>query len=376
MDGGSGVVAPFSERFGDVLRRLRKQRGRRQIEISVEVPVDHSLVSRWETGGVLPTARDLRALQRILRLSDEERDELDYAWRRERDVDADHPLRTAEEWMGSLRVSVECVRGLRKSGQPRLALILSRRDARAAFEGLRSAAWSAGHARALAELSELLLEESKAGLDYLPSSAVRRGELVATVRMQGLVAEGSGDPTARTLHTIAKESISYVSGNYGDAHELGLALLDDVGQVPVEWIPEVIRACGINAGRIGCAETLTLTESALTRLVAERDDLPRGTQAFVLEGLARGWAGMDAAHAVTVIEAARSLREASEDSEGHSSLRYVQLVRTQAEVELALRSRGNRSDILRHIDAALCISEREGFDKYILEIQALGDRLS
>ncbi len=72
METERGVVGEFSEAFGEVLRRLRRQRGWKQIELAVEIPVDHSLVSRWETGTVLPTAKDLQTLRRTLHLSEEE----------------------------------------------------------------------------------------------------------------------------------------------------------------------------------------------------------------------------------------------------------------------------------------------------------------
>lgn len=380
METGQGATE-FSAAFGDVLRRLRKRRGRKQIEVAVDIPVDHSLVSRWETGSVLPTARDLDELRKILHLNEEEADELEYAWRRDRssfsqDEHVGENLRTVDDWIGFLRVSIECVRNLRKSGQPRLAMVLGRRDALNAFDHVRATTWSAGHFQALHDLSELLLEECKAGLDYLPGSAVRAGELQKTLRMQDLAANGSGKPIARLLHGIAKEGVAYVAGNLGQAHDLGLSLLHEIDQIPPEWIPEVIRACGINSGKLGTAETLQLAEQALSRLLTERDDLPAGTHAFVLEGVARGWGGIDPVRAMGEIEKAWLVRESSEDSEGNSSLRYVQLVRSQAEVELALRTVENRNDILRKIETALTISERERYDKYVLQMKKLGDRLS
>jgi len=380
-DAGRGGTEQFSEAFGDVLRRLRKQRGRRQIEVAVEIPVDHSLVSRWETGSVLPTAKDLQNLRRILHLESQEGEELDYAWRRERDASSqDEPvgdgLRTVDDCIEFMQISVECVRKLRKAGQPRLAMVLGRRDAQCVFDHLRASSWSTGHFHALCDLSELLLEECKAGLDYLPGSVVRSGELQKTIKMQELAAAGSGRASAKLLHGIAREGVAYVSGNVGDAHELGLKLLAEVNRIPAEWIPEVVRACGINAGKLGNAETLQLTELALGKLLSERGDLPSGTRAFVLEGLARGWGGIDPVRAAKEIEKAWMLRESSEDSEGNSSLRYVQLVRSQAEVELALGAVDNRNDIQHKIESALTISEREAYDKYVIELKILGNRLS
>jgi transcriptional regulator with XRE-family HTH domain len=370
----------FVEPFGTALRRLRKRRGLRQIELAVEVPVDHSLVSRWETGHVLPAAKDLQGICDALELTGTDADELHYAWQRERNASTFDELtvmngRPVDEWIESLRVSVDCVRALRKAGQPRMALMLSHRDAETAFDRLRAHPWTRAHPQALSGLSELLLEECKASLDYLPGAAVRAGELDRTLHVHDLVSRSAGDPTARLFHTLAREGASYVAGNIGTAHELSLSLLDDHENIPPEWIPEVVRACAINAGKLSDAAAITRAEHALRVLLDSRADLSAGTHAFVLEGLARGWSRVDPRKATEVIGRAWELRTDSDDSESNSSVRHVQLVRSQAEVEIALRSTADRADTLTRIESALAISRREGYDKYVLELEALAARL-
>lgn len=371
----------FFEPVGIILRRLRKERGLRQIELAVEVAVDHSLVSRWETGSVSLTAKDVRNITSALSLTQEESDELRYAWRRDNEHllpgELEAPvLHGVDGWIESLRVSIECVRALRKNGQPRIALMLSRRDARVALDRLRAQQWTSGHDRALIQVSELLLEECKASLDYLPPQAVRAGELNEMLRLQQLAARSADSDTARILHVLAREGVAYVSGNIGDAHNLGMSLLDNHEAIPTEWVPEVVRACGINAGKLADRQTMERTEVELGTLLTDRDDLPVGTRAFILEGFARGWSTIDTKRAEKVIEQAWELRGSAGDSEGASSVRYVQLVRSQAEIELSARSKGNIYDTLDKIDKALLISLREGYDKYVEELQRLGDKLS
>jgi transcriptional regulator with XRE-family HTH domain len=370
----------FEGRFGTVLRELRCGRRLRQIELAVEIPVDHSLVSRWETGATLPTGKDMDRICGVLLLDDESAEKLRYAWRRARNaVNADEAsasLIGKTDWVESLQLSVECVRALRKSGQPRVALMLSRRDALHGLDFLRSHPWSAGHAEALGCLSELLLEECKAGLDYLPKSAVRSGSLSRTLRAQALAVSGAGRVKASLFHAIATEGVAYVSGNIGSAHELSRQLLSNHDELPAEWLPEVVRACAINAGKLADERTLSETEKALKILLDERDELPSGTHAFILEGLARGWAGIDPRHAITVIDLAWQTRNSSDDSEATSSLRFVQLVRSQAEVELALRYSGNTSDTLSRLEKAIEVSKQNQYEKYVIQLEALARRMT
>lgn len=374
------VPQHFTAPFGVVLRQLRKERGLKQIELAVEVAVDHSLISRWETGGVLPTSKDVQHIAAVLGLTQDEAEELRYAWRRDHECllpgEVDAPvLRSADDWIESLQVSIDCVRALRKAGQPRMALMLGRRDARLAFDRLRAQSWTPGHSHALVELSELLLEECKAGLDYIPSEAVRGGELDRALKLQRLASQSTDSGTAEVFHLIAREGVTYVAGNIGEAHNLSISLLANHRIIPAEWLPEIVRACGINAGKLGDRSALERTEKELKSLIEERDDLAAGTHAFILEGVARGWSTIEPHQAEKVIEQAWSVREKSADSEAHSSLRYVQLVRSQSEIVLVTRSREDLDGILGKINSALEISMREGYDKYIQELKRLGERL-
>jgi hypothetical protein len=42
----SGLPLEFSEMFGEALKRVRKSRTRRQLDLAVDVSVDHSRISR------------------------------------------------------------------------------------------------------------------------------------------------------------------------------------------------------------------------------------------------------------------------------------------------------------------------------------------
>jgi transcriptional regulator with XRE-family HTH domain len=362
--------------FGDVLRRYRKERGLRQIELATEAAVDHSLVSRWENGRVLPTWKDIGRIAGILRLTPEEFEEMQYAWCRDKDrsdpVDS-QLCGSVEAWAESIRLSIDCVRALRKAGHPRMALRLSRRDANTALSWLRSRSWTSAHEHALLELSELFLEECKAGLDFLPRASIRAGELSRTIYLQGLVCrprEGSAVPV---FHVLAQEGVAYVAGNVGAAHDLGLSLLDEIESISSEWVPEIIRAVAINAGVLEDAGNLRRAEGSLHRFLQRGSGLRSGTHAFVLEGIARGWCKIDKKRANEVVHEAWGVREGSDDSEALSSLRFVQLVRSQAEIELSLRSRCNVGDTSTKVCAALAISRREGYDRYVSQLERLSE---
>ena len=374
--------AEFWEPFGAVLKRLRTARKLRQLDLATQMSVDHSLVSRWESSTVLPVARDLESLRNHLQLSDEDCTELQYAWRRERET-LEHArfgslVRSdANNWVESIRVSIDCVRALRYGGQPRMAMLLSGRDALSALDSLRGQAWGPSHEQALIELAELLLEECKAGLDYLPRSAVRNGRLERPLKIQEFIAAAVRNTRVRVLSRICREGTSYVAGNFGTAHEIGQSLLDSREHLPLEWVPEVVRACAINAGRLDDVEGLFRVDAMVSSgFLDENADLPAGTRAFVLEGLARGMVVADADRAVEILGESWQVRENALDAESVSKLRFVQLVRTQAEIEVILRSHGNREDTLDKISEAFIISKDEGYDRYVQQLAILADKLA
>ncbi|MCP2242754.1 helix-turn-helix domain-containing protein [Lentzea aerocolonigenes] len=367
----------FTGSFGVQLRNLRKACRMRQIELAVEIPVDHSLVSRWETGAILPSRKDLDRICTVLAVADVSLEGLRYAWRRDRNAaEMDDALVSGRaDWVESLRLSVDSVRSLRKSGQPRVALLLGRRDAARHLDAARSLPWHTDNRAVLTVLAELLLEECKAGLDYLPRAEVRAGFLGQALGDQRLVVEAIGGD-ARLFHTIAAEGVAYVSGDIDKAHLLSRHLLDSRESIPAEWLPEIVRASAINAGRLGDVSALRVAEDTLTWLRAHRADLPSGTHAFVLEGLARGWSGVDLGRAVEVIAEAWEARASAEDSEGASSLRFVQIARSQGEIEVALRSRDNLTDTLAKLGKAIDASRRNQYDKYEAQLAALIGRLN
>jgi hypothetical protein len=256
-----------------------------------------------------------------------------------------------------------------------MAMLVSARDSQLAFQMLKRHRWTAEHRVALTKLSEVLLEQCKAGLDFLTREEVRQGMLKHVLQMHASInAICPGDSSV--FLDIAREGIAYVGGNVGDAKVIGESLIQSHQGIPPGWLPEVIRAMAINAGHLEDAEAIASAHDLLERLMQDRgEEFSGGTHVFVLEGFARGWAKIDPANGIDVLANAWELREKSQDLETDSKLRYVQLVRSQAELELSLKSAHNIDDTMRKISNALSISVAQGYDRYIQQLQKLAKRL-
>jgi transcriptional regulator with XRE-family HTH domain len=367
----------FESSFGPLLRAFRDAGGMRQLDLATELSVDHSLVSRWEKGHPLPSGADVQRIAEVLKLDSTRADRLHFAWLRSRaEKEREERGTNPEQLLVRLDVSIDCARQLRKSGQPRLAFTLSERDAQTALEAIRAMPWSPGHVLVLESLTELLAEQCKAGLDYLPRAIVRTGALEPAIRTQERIASLADSELIRFFRDLSIEGAAYVAGNVGKSHEIGRELLRDMDSVPLEWLPEVIRAAAINAGRLGDRESLEDAELALRR-GRERAQmaLDGATYAFILEGFGRAWGGVEPKEGVDVINRAWDSRDVAAGNGRDSLLRFVQLVRSQAEVEIALGSHSNVEDVRAKIERALSISRREKYDRYVTQLERLGERL-
>lgn len=144
-----------------------------------------------------------------------------------------------------------------------------------------------------------------------------------------------------------------------------MKLLEHQDAIPLVWRPEVLRASAINAGKVENREALERIESLIERLFdATSGNIGSGEQAFVLEGLARGWAKIDPERGKETIERAWKLRGAASDAESGSLLRHVQLVRSEAEIAATDPIGADSSAIAKKIRRALQISEENEYDRY------------
>ena len=375
----ASVDSEFTSRFGALLRSMRKARRLTQLGLAMALPVDNSVISRWENGGDHPDRGQLERLRQRLTLTEEEFENLMFAWKRE--VERTPILFVGELSRPSGLVdftdrSITFARSMRKAGQPHIALQLCERDAQVVFDRIREQSWSSEHPRMLARLSELLVEQCKAGLDFLPRPEVRQGALSRTVNRLKLFADVCKSSDTTFFSELAMEGVTYVGGDVDTAFGQSMQFLEQFHHVPAGWRPEVLRAAAINAGRLNDRKILEQVEMMIERLL---DDLAaksdNGEAAFILEGLARGWAGLDHERGIKIVERAWDSRRAATGVDGASKLRYVQLVRSEAEVISSDPASADVISLREKVREALNISRTLGYERYVSQLMELLEEL-
>ncbi len=372
MDGSS---AEFCGRFGALLRQYRRGCGLRQLDLATALPVDHTIISRWEGGVLFPTLGQLHTLAKALQLKGDEFESLYYSWKREAEsvpIDFLPYSHRPDILIGSIETSINCARHLRKSGQPRMAMVLCERDVLQTLDRVRSIAWSSVHTEVLVKLSELLVEQCKAGLDFLPRKHVRSGALALALKNMQRIHNACQTELTMFFLELATEGSTYVGGDVSAAFVQSMTLLDNERQIPDAWRPELLRAAAINAGKIGNKDALKEVEHKIEDLLNKPvSSMADGEHAFVLEGLARGWSLLDPCKGTEVVDRAWNLRRSSTSAENNSKLRHVQLVRTEAEISAAYLEGADKVEIVRKIRTAIVTSKEQGYDRYLDQLQSL-----
>lgn len=364
------ILSGFYNAFGGLFRQHRVNAEWRQIDLAVEIGVDHSVVSRWEQGHAYPTLAQLHAVWVALGLDEEQTIGLFMAWTREsgRLPVSFLPARERPEAMADfIEKSIDYARHLRKAGEPRQALSLSSRDAVFALDHVQKFQKSSLHAHLLTKVAELLLEECKAALDFMPRREVKAGALGAVLKNMLLISSECGTADSRFLFDLATEGVTYVGGDAKLAFRQTIELVKLGSSIPASWRSEVLRAAAINAGRGGEREILLRIQLLIDGLL-ETGDLADGEKAFVLEGLGRSWATIEPARGIDIIARAWSLRDDAPGAEGSSQLRSVQLTRSEAEVVAAHRGVKNDGNIVLKIENAINVSRVHGYDRYVHQL--------
>lgn len=371
----SGAHVDFVGRFGELLKRARETRRRRQIDLALDMRVDHTIISRWETGALYPLRGQLYELRKALALRDEQFDALYFAWKREADAVPPAFMMRGQrpaELVDFVDKSIAFAREMRRSGQPRLAMVLCERDAAYVFDRIRELAWSQMHIEVLAHLAELLVEQCKAGLDFLSRADVKNGAMGDVLARLRMIEGACANEATHFYAELATEGATYVQGDVDDAFGQSMRLIESQNIIPTAWRPEVLRAAAINAGKVRNKDALQRVERLIKQLLdATSGRLGAGEEAFVLEGLARGWSSLDPERGHEIIDSAWKARRASTDTESGSQLRHVQLVRSEAEIFAADCKGADVAEAARKIRSALAISESNGYDRYVDQFKRL-----
>jgi transcriptional regulator with XRE-family HTH domain len=371
----SGVPLEFAGKFGDALRSARKSCGLLQIALANEIGVPDSYISKWENGSMYPSVGQLNAVRNALKLTDKEFEPLYFSWKRE--ADAIPPAFMARgqrpaELVTFVDQSIGFARQMRRSGQPRMAMSLCERDVGYAYNRIKELRWSPMHLHVLARIAELLVEQCKAGLDFLSRADVRHGAVAEVLGRLRIIEEACANEVTHFYAELATEGTTYVGGDVGQAFGQSMKLIDNQDAIPVAWQPEVLRASAINAGKLENRDALERIEALIERLLdATSGRIGSGEQAFVLEGLARGWARLDPERGQETIERAWKARRDSSDAESGSLLRHVQLVRSEAEIAATDLEGADSASIAKKIRDGLRISEENGYDRYADQFKRL-----
>jgi transcriptional regulator with XRE-family HTH domain len=357
--GPAAVELNFTAPFGVVLRAVRKAAGWTQLRLAVEVHRDHTVISRWEKGTLCPDVDDVGRVARVLRLGATDQLLLESAWARS--TGAGTPTDS-----DVLVTSVEAAATLRRLGRPRVAYELAARDRRAALERARTVRLSDAQLReVLALAGELLLEEVKAALDFVPRSRVRAGFLVDNRREHRLVRDAVGDRRARLQFAVAEEAVQYNSGRLDDAHRGAQVLLGELGLTEVEWLVESIRAVAINSAFVGDEAAL---RRAWSRFREVEGDIPDDLHRFALEGFVRGFTPIAADKAFEIVDDA--IRAAEGQAEP-SAVRRVQLARAEGHLVACVAGTVPDGETRRRLERALAMSQALDLSKYVIELEGL-----
>lgn len=368
-DDGSGSLSSL----GNLLRTYRISRRLRQQDLGARVYLDHSVISRIESGARVPEPVTLVRIAEALQLRESERKLLFTAYEREIQqrwkLEADVSLRS-EEVLDVANGHLTQVRQLRLCGQPQPAAAVASGSADWLRLVARRASRDIVRAFLLEALADAIAEECQCYLDYLRSEEAEmhlsgpRQELASIARMLS-------DRRVDLLHSMVVEGSFYLAGRYPDAIQVAGRFLDQTDLDPV-WQPELLRAVAIDAAYLTDNDLLDVVESHIARVLSTREDLSDLDRSLLLEGVAQGQAAVGLHTALSSIERAWEHMSAAEGRDDFSALRAVQLTRTHLKANRALGIPFSVGD-LRLAEDGLNMCIAGGFSRHHREIANLLD---
>jgi transcriptional regulator with XRE-family HTH domain len=379
------VVRDLSREYratlGALLREARKAKGVSQTRLADAIQAgDGSIVSHWESGRRHPSVTQLYHIHKQLALTDSIFEDLFYALQRETTQIPAYCLvtgKTTDQLLEDLERVNKLVEQFRAAGQPRAAVQIAGRDAELVLKRLRELPWSNAHLEVIRQVSLLVLQEVKAALDFLPRREVRNGGLNPQLEFLKGAGRICGDTDTRFVAALALEGATYVSGDVKNSFRQTRELLEQSERVPQIWMPELLRASAINAGKSHIPDALQDIQLRVDSMLEQAgDELSPDELGYLLEGLARGWAEFDPGRASALAQQAWTASGFDQSQHAGSSLRLVQLTRTKAEIELSRPSVASRAAIKEQVTVALAVSRREVLDRYTDQLLVLQARLA
>jgi transcriptional regulator with XRE-family HTH domain len=367
-----GISNHAGTSFGAVLRSLRRARRLRQLDLAELAYMDHSIISRIETGSLLPDRGSLDLLATALKLDSASRQWFELAYGRTllayRGMDS-HAVVSADALLSTAMEAAELSVELRSRGDSHLAAQVAHNAAEHVRSGLNGITGEHAYVKMAEQLAELRFLEAKFYLDYLPERAIS-GLVIPAYEQHRAIILMLPDARRNSLNRILTEGILYFDKRYGDADEVSKLLLTEEG-LSASWQPEVIRATVINSGYLGDEVGVQRKERQLRRIFNETPN--QLDQVFLLEGLARAQAQLNRNRAIDVLYQAWEILDDSRDAGVYSSLRYVQVVRAHLRANEQLKI-ANDLDLDRRAEESLLICRQLGYGRYREEIADLLDR--
>jgi transcriptional regulator with XRE-family HTH domain len=367
MEQSKARLTRYRQMVGDALRKMRRDRKLRQLDLAELINVDHTLVSRMETGRAAVEPGLMAAIRAALKPSEAE-------WKWLQTCVARCALETAgttevvaiqhQDLIDISAASLQAAIQLRAMGNSVQAASATYPVARAVSDALATSTTESVRRILATELCELLFHEAKCYLDYLPPLGVSR---IARPVASRLFATAELFSTARgnLLSGVIKEGLLYFGRHYEQADEIARDIFEPALQS--EWRPEVVRAVAINAGHLGDEVAIHRHEKEIRRIIAA--GISPLDQVFMLDGLARGYARQGKPRAVDIIEEAW---EVPLESSVQSTLRYVQKVRAHLEVN-DLLGRTHDSFLVEQAREGLAIAQSMGYERYVQDLTRLTD---
>lgn len=361
--------------FGILMKYHRKRKNISQIYLGAKLELDNSIISRIESGEIIPSITVVEGVANHLKLSQSDKDELNNAFlqsilRRE-GLDNQRIFLNDSEAIQFAKEFISNVRTLRIQGMPKLAVAeFQQKISLLNSIGNRSFKTSTRQ-QIFILLSQLLMEVSKSYMDFLAPEEVWQ-YMTPLIEYQIKYANETKDPTSIMMSRISKESALYVCKNYVKAHEIGKELYSNLLFLDKIWHSEVLRATAINAGYLNSELELEQLENDVRLFVQNDGYLDPINTSFILEGLARAQSSLNNKKVMRTIEEAWNYIELGKRTGRYSALRTVQLIRTQ--LKAIIESGDNSfSDFDKLGRKGIILSQELGYSRYEKEIVGLMD---
>ena len=371
------TIHQYNTEFAALVRQCRCQRKLTQSALAALVNCDHTIISKIESGKIVPGKGTADAFAKAFRLKGAEYEYFISALRKAKlqreGMDTETSFFKADEIIELAESSLSEIRLLRQSGMPRHATSIGENRIQFLKPICDRNQDAALTTTLLRLLSLVLIETGKSYMDFLNKSDVW-GYMSPIIIMLHEIAERLKDPTISLLADINEESAYYVSKEYQQAYKTGHQIFQQIHFLDTDWKLEVLRASAINAGNLGKKDEIKHYAQLIYQWKKEELITDPFSLSFILEGLSRAQASLGDHTALSTIEEASDAFNTAADHHQYSPLKKVQLIRSELKVAEALQVKD-----YRHIESianmGLMLCRTLGYERHAAEILVSLERI-